>query len=280
MTATNPVKIAILQMNSGIDPADNVAQIESALEHAAHQGAAMLFTPEMALMLDRDGKRAARHIVSQEQSHWVNRLAEAARKNAIWLHIGSAAFSATHADKKVNRALVIDDKGTVRAHYDKIHLFDVDLPTGESWRESAAFEGGDEAIAIDTPWFRLGLSVCYDLRFPDLYRALTNAGATVLAIPAAFTVPTGIAHWHILMRARAIEAGCYVIAAAQTGAHEDGRTTYGHSLVVDPWGEIVLDMGEAPGLGFATIDPAKIMDVRARLPALQHRRVIGDVIVR
>lgn len=271
------VKIATLQMTSGIDPAANVDTIISAMAAASAQSAAMLFTPEMALMLDRDGPRAAKHIEPEATSKWVQKLAEAARANGIWLHIGSAAFAGNDPHKKVNRALVIDDQGVIRARYDKIHLFDVDLPTGESWRESASFEGGTEAVAVDTPWFRLGLSVCYDLRFPDLYRALSNAGAEVLAIPAAFTVPTGGAHWHVLQRARAIEAGVYVVATAQTGSHEDGRATYGHTLVIDPWGEILLDMGEAPGLGFATIDPARISDVRSRLPAINHRRPIGDV---
>lgn len=271
------VKIAILQMTSGIDPRENVDAILSAMKEASGQDAAMLFTPEMALMLDRDGARAAVHIEQETESQWVQKLADGAREHRIWLHIGSAAFAGASSDKKVNRALVIDDQGVIRARYDKIHLFDVDLPTGESWRESASFEGGSEAVAVDTPWFRLGLSVCYDLRFPDLYRALSNAGADVLAIPAAFTVPTGSAHWHIMQRARAIEAGAYVIAAAQVGTHEDGRATYGHSLVIDPWGEILLDMQDEPGLGFATIDPARIADVRMRLPAINHRRPIGDV---
>ena len=276
MADKEAVKIALLQMTSGIDPAANVDAIIAAMKEATTQDAAILFTPEMALMLDRNGKRAAAHIETEENSQWVQKLTKAARSHNIWLHLGSAAFAGMSAGKKVNRALVIDNQGVIRARYDKIHLFDVDLPTGESWRESANFEGGSEAIAVDTPWFRLGLSVCYDLRFPDLYRALTNAGADVLAIPAAFTVPTGSAHWHILQRARAIEAGAYVVAAAQTGTHEDGRVTYGHSLVIDPWGEVLLDMGDAPGLGFATIDPARIKDVRSKLPTIRHRRPIGD----
>lgn len=285
MTGKEAVKIALLQMTSGIDPAVNCAAIIAAMKEASAEGAVMLFTPEMALMLDRDGARAAGHIEPESGSLWVKQLAEAARTYGIWLHIGSAAFASENSSteaksKKVNRALVIDDQGVIRARYDKIHLFDVDLPTGESWRESASFAGGTEAVAVDTPWFRLGLSVCYDLRFPDLYRALTDEGAEVLAIPAAFTVPTGIAHWHILQRARAIEAGVYVISAAQGGTHEDGRATYGHSLIIDPWGEVLLDMANRPGLGFATIDPARINDVRSRLPALRHRRPIGTVSVR
>ena len=158
-----------------------------------------------------------------------------------------------------------------------MHLFDVDLPTGESWRESAAYAPGEGAVVVDTPAGALGLSICYDLRFPALYAALAEAGAELLAIPAAFTRPTGAAHWHALMRARAIENGCFVAAAAQAGAHEDGRSTYGHGLVVGPWGDVLLDMGEARGLGFAEIDLAQVADVRARIPVLVHRRSIPPV---
>jgi predicted amidohydrolase len=165
----------------------------------------------------------------------------------------------------------------VRARYDKIHLFDVDLATGESWRESAVYARGQRAVAAETPWGKLGLSICYDIRFPDLYRTLTDAGAAILAIPAAFTVPTGQAHWHVLLRARAIEAGVFVIAAAQAGRHEDGRETFGHSLAVGPWGEVLLDMGEAPGLGFVDLDLAQVAEVRSRVPALDHRRPIPSV---
>ena len=170
---------------------------------------------------------------------------------------------------------MIDAAGDIRARYDKMHLFDVDLPTGESWRESAAYAPGEGSVVVETPWGRLGLSICYDIRFPDLYRSLSDAGATMLAVPAAFTVPTGAAHWHVLLRARAIEAGAFVIAAAQSGTHEDGRATYGHSLVVDPWGEVLLDMAEAEGIACVEIDPARVADVRARIPALNHRRPIA-----
>jgi predicted amidohydrolase len=157
-----------------------------------------------------------------------------------------------------------------------MHLFDVDLATGESWRESAVYRGGSRAVTVGTPLGRLGLSICYDLRFSDLYRALTDAGATILSVPAAFTVPTGEAHWHVLLRARAIEAGVFVVAAAQSGSHEDGRKTYGHSLVVDPWGHILLDMATEPGLGFAELDLDRVRDVRSRIPAIDHRRKVGE----
>lgn len=275
---TAPFIIAILQMTSGIDPQQNCAQLCDALNEASNGGAKMLFAPEMCLLLDRDRERSGRYLTKESDSPFIPTLQSAARETGVWLHLGSAPFITDNDPKKrVNRSIIIDDQGSIRARYDKIHLFDVDLTTGESWRESSVFDGGQQPVAVDTPWGRLGLSICYDLRFPDLYRALTNAGAMMLAIPAAFTVTTGEAHWHILQQARAIEAGVFVIAAAQCGTHQDGRSTYGHSLVVDPWGDILLDMGSEPGLGFATIDPAVIDKVRASVPALANRRVIGEV---
>ncbi|MFP5456695.1 MAG: carbon-nitrogen hydrolase family protein, partial [Alphaproteobacteria bacterium] len=202
---------------------------------------------------------------------------DAAREHGLWVHLGSLALKGGSDGRLVNRGFVIDDNGAIRARYDKIHLFDVDLPTGESWRESAAYAPGERSVIATTPWARIGLSICYDMRFPDLYRALSDAGAELLSVPAAFTVPTGKAHWHVLLRARAVEAGAFVIAAGQSGRHEDGRSTFGHSLVVDPWGEVLLDMGEEEGVGFADIDLARLVDVRARVPALRHRRPIGAV---
>ena len=182
------------------------------------------------------------------------------------------------ADKFVNRAFVIDNRGEIRARYDKIHLFDVDLPTGESWRESAVYDGGQRAVIVrDTPVGALGLTICYDVRFPALFERLSEAGSDVISVPAAFTVPTGRAHWEILLRARAIEAGLFIVAAAQSGAHEDGRQTYGHSLVVDPWGEVLLDAGGENGVRFAEIDLGRIAEVRSRVPALSHRRTIAPV---
>jgi predicted amidohydrolase len=200
---------------------------------------------------------------------------DAAAWAGLWVHLGSLAVR--EGERWVNRGFVIDGDGVIRARYDKLHLFDVDLPTGESWRESAAYAPGTAAIIVDTPVGRLGLSICYDLRFPDLYRALSDAGATVLSVPSAFTRPTGAAHWHVLLRARAIEAGCFVLAAAQAGEHADGRATYGHSLTVDPWGEVLLDMGEVAGLRFVELDAARVAEVRARVPALAHRRPIPPV---
>jgi predicted amidohydrolase len=203
---------------------------------------------------------------------------DAAHRHGIWLHIGSLAVLSDDG-KVANRGLVVDREGAVRARYDKIHLFDVDLPTGESWRESNVYSPGKGVVLVNgTPVGKLGLTICYDLRFPGLFARLAEAGADLISVPAAFTVPTGRAHWHVLLRARAIEAGLFVAAAAQVGSHEDGRQTYGHSLVADPWGEVLLDMGEQPGIGFAEIDLKRISDVRARIPALSHRRPIPDAI--
>lgn len=272
------MRIAILQSCTGIDPVKSAGVLTDAIAEAAAGGADMLFTPEMSGMLDRDRKRGATQLRGEADDPVLAAVRDAAAKAGLWVHLGSLALKGEEEGARLaNRGFVIDDLGAVRARYDKIHLFDVDLATGESWRESAAYAPGADAVAVDTPWGRLGLSICYDIRFPDLYRALSNAGADMMAIPAAFTVPTGKAHWHVLLRARAIESGCWIIAAAQAGRHEDGRETFGHSLVVDPWGEIVLDMSDIQGLGYADIDPARVAEVRSRIPALDHRRTISNV---
>jgi predicted amidohydrolase len=267
-------RIALYQARTGIDPAANARALVAAVEEAAAGGAAMLFTPEMSGLLDRDRERAAASLRAEAEDPVLAAVREAAARAGIWVHLGSLAIRGESGGKLRNRGYLIAASGDVRARYDKIHLFDVDLATGESWRESALYAPGGQAVAAASPAGLLGLSICYDLRFPDLYRALTDAGAQVLAVPAAFTVPTGRAHWHVLLRARAIEAGVHVVAAAQSGRHEDGRETYGHSLVVGPWGEVLLDMGEETGVGFAEVDPAATEAVRARLPALAHRRPI------
>ncbi|GAA3717114.1 carbon-nitrogen hydrolase family protein [Sphingomonas cynarae] len=263
-------------MTAGIDPAANAATIAAAIAGTQEQGGAMLFTPEMSGLIDRDRTRAAATIVGENADRVLAATREAAARHGIWVHLGSLAVKREDG-RYANRAFVIDASGDIRARYDKLHLFDVDLPSGESWRESASYAAGEAAVIVDTPVGRVGLSICYDLRFPDLYRSLSDAGATVLAVPAAFTRPTGAAHWHVLLRARAIEAGAFVVAAAQTGTHEDGRATYGHSLAVDPWGAVMLDMGEAPGLAVVDLDPARPDEVRARIPALRHRRPIPPV---
>jgi predicted amidohydrolase len=273
------MRVAVLQMTSGIDPAANAAALVSGLEAAAAGGAAIAFTPEMTGLLDRDRKRASATIVGEADDIVLAAAHEAAARLGLWVQLGSLALRPGGDETRyVNRGFLIDDKGTIRVHYDKLHLFDVDLATGESWRESSAYAPGTGAVVAESPAGKLGLSICYDMRFPDLYRALSDAGAEILAVPAAFTVPTGQAHWHVLLRARAIEAACFVIAAAQVGIHEDGRATYGHSLVIDPWGEVLLDMGDAPGVGFAEIDLDRLRDIRARIPALKHRRAIPEVV--
>ena len=267
------MKLALFQAQTGIDPAANAAELVSRVEEAAAGGATMLFTPEMSGLLDRDRERSAAHLTTEAEDPVLAAVRGAARAKGIWVHLGSLALRQAGSEKLVNRGFVIDDRGEIRARYDKMHLFDVDLPTGESWRESAAYQGGERPVLVETPLGSLGLSICYDLRFAGLYASLSDAGATLFSVPAAFTVPTGEAHWHVLLRARAIEAGAFVVAAAQVGHHEDGRVTYGHSLVVDPWGEILLDLGgEEPGIGFADIDLAAVEEVRRRLPAIRHRR--------
>jgi predicted amidohydrolase len=271
-------KIAVLQPNTGIDPAANGERLVAAIGEAARGGATMLFTPEMSGLLDRDTQRASGNLREENEDRVLAACREAARENDIWVHLGSLAVL-TGDGKVANRGFVIDRTGRVQARYDKIHLFDVDLPTGESWRESAVYRAGERAVVVNgTPVGKLGLTICYDLRFPMLFARIAEADADVIAVPAAFTVPTGKAHWHTLLRARAIEAGLYVVAAAQVGRHEDGRSTFGHSLVVDPWGDVLLDMGDEVGLGFADIDLSRISEVRSRIPALNHRRPIPDVV--
>ena len=271
-------RAAVLQMTSGIDPEANARTIVAAVAEASAGGAAMLFTPEMSGLLDRQRERGGRNIHREDDDRVLAAVRDAAAKAGIWVALGSLAIDRGDAradgGKWANRSFVIDAAGAVVARYDKIHMFDVDLATGESWRESNAYAAGDEVVTVETPLGRLGLAICYDLRFPALFEALGRARCDVVAIPAAFTVPTGAAHWHVLQRARAIEASAYVVSAAQAGRHEDGRSTYGHSLVVDPWGDVVLDIDGAAGLGFAELDPARIAEVRAQLPSLANRRAI------
>ena len=271
-------RIALFQSNTGIDAAANGKALGDAIGDAAAGGAEMLFTPEMSGMLDRDTARAAKNLRHEDEDEVLAACRQAAERHRIWLHIGSLAVLVDEG-KVANRGFVIDREGNIRARYDKIHLFDVDLPTGESWRESNVYSAGAGVVLVNgTPIGKLGLTICYDLRFPGLFARLAEADADVISVPAAFTVPTGRAHWHVLLRARAIEAGLFVVAAAQVGRHEDGRQTFGHSLVIDPWGEVLLDMGEDKGVGFADVDLARISDVRSRIPALNHRRPIPDAV--
>ena len=271
------VRLALFQSRSGIDPAANAARLVDAVREAAAGGAAMLFTPEMSGMLDRDRTRALGKARSEDDDIVLAAVRDAARECGLWVHLGSLALKGDD-DRLVNRGFVIDAAGAVRGRYDKIHLFDVDLPTGESWRESAMYRAGSQSVVVrDTPVGTLGLTICYDLRFPALFQRLSEAGADLIAVPAAFTVPTGQAHWHVLLRARAIESACFMVAAAQAGHHEDGRDTYGHSLVANPWGEVLAEAADDTGVTFADIDFAAVAEVRGRIPVIAHRRPIGPV---
>jgi predicted amidohydrolase len=264
-------------MTTGVDPAANAAALVDAVRQAKAGGGAMLFTPEMSGLLDRDRKRAATSIVREEDDPVLAAVREAAAREGLWVALGSLAVRRENDERYANRTFVIDDAGAIVARYDKMHMFDVDLATGESWRESGAYAPGDAVATVETPLGRLGLAICYDIRFPALFEALGRAQCDVIAIPAAFTVSTGQAHWHLLQRARAVEASAYVLSAAQVGQHEDGRTTYGHSLAVDPWGEVLLDMGgDAPGVAFVEVDLQRIAEVRGQLPSLANRRILPN----
>lgn len=269
------MKIALCQTNSGISPTDNADMLTRMIATAALGGAAVIFTPEMSGLLDRNRQRAKSHLTSEAHDVVLAAMRDAARHHAISIVLGSLALAGESADGRlVNRCFFIDSSGDIRARYDKLHLFDVTLAGGENWRESASYVPGDKAVLVDTPSAKIGLSICYDLRFPALYAALSAGGAQLLSIPAAFTVPTGEAHWHVLMRARAIENAAFVVAAAQCGHHQDGRSTYGHSLVIDPWGRVLLDMENEIGVGFADVDLAEVKNARAQIPVLDHRRYI------
>ena len=264
-------RVGLIQMRSGRTPAANLDAATKLIAEAKAGGADYVQTPEMTNILEarRDALMAA--IVPEHEDPSLAAFRQQARQHRLWLHIGSLALKAS-PDRAVNRGFLIDPHGGIAARYDKIHMFDVDLANGESYRESRSYAPGEHAVMADLPWGRLGVTICYDLRFPSLYRALAEAGSTFLAIPSSFTKQTGEAHWHILNRARAIENGCYVFAAAQGGHHENGRDTFGHSLVIDPWGRILAEGDVEPGVVMAEIDPAAAGTARARIPSLQHGR--------
>ena len=262
---------ALIQMRSGREAATNLAHAVRLVEEAKKRGADYVQTPEITNILEASRDRLFAGIVEEELDPTLATLREHARKLALYLHIGSLAIKVS-ADKAANRSFLIDPKGEIVARYDKIHMFDVDLANDENFRESRNYRAGEVAAVADLPWGRLGLTICYDLRFPSLYRALAEAGASYLSVPSAFTRQTGEAHWHVLIRARAIENGCYVLAAAQGGTHESGRETFGHSLIVDPWGRILAEGGTEPGIVWAKIDPAEVVAARERIPSLQHGR--------
>ena len=261
----------MIQMRSGLTPATNIDDAVRMIGEAKSAGAEYVLTPEMTNILVAKREQLFAAVVEEEVDASLATLRELARKLGVYIHIGSLAIKIS-PDRAANRSFLVDPKGNIAARYDKIHMFDVDLADGESYRESRNYRPGELAVLADLPWGRLGLTVCYDLRFPALYRALAEAGATMLAIPSAFTKQTGEAHWHVLVRTRAIENGCFVFAAAQGGKHENGRETYGHSLIVDPWGRILAEGGIEPGVVMAEIDPAEVANARARIPSLQHGR--------
>jgi predicted amidohydrolase len=271
MTTPATFTVGLVQMRSGLTPAANLETATKLIGEAKQNGADYVQTPEMTNIMDIKRERLFAAMVSEEEDASLVRFRELARKLGIYLHVGSLGIKIS-PDRAANRSFLIGRDGEILARYDKIHMFDVDLANGESYRESRSFRPGESAIVADLPWGRLGFTICYDLRFPALYRALAEAGASFISIPAAFTRQTGEAHWHILIRARAIENGCYVFAAAQGGMHENGRETFGHSLVVDPWGRIIAEGGTEPGVVMAKIDPAEVAAARGRVPSLQHGR--------
>jgi hypothetical protein len=264
-------KAAMIQMRSGLTPTANVDAAIKLIGEAKSAGAQYVQTPEMTNILAANAEQLFSRISNEESDLSLATFRELARKLGLYVHVGSLAIKLT-ADRAANRGFLIDPQGEIIARYDKIHMFDVDLAGGESYRESSRYRPGESAVVADLPWGRLGITICYDLRFPALYRALAETGAIMLAIPSAFTKQTGEAHWSVLMRARAIENGCFVMAAAQGGQHEHGRATYGHSLIVDPWGRILAEGAAEPGVIMGEIDPAEVAAARAKIPSLQHGR--------
>jgi len=262
---------AMVQMRTGLLPGPNLEQGIKLIREAARQGADYVQTPEVSNMMQLNRKALFEHLASEDDDQSLKAYRALAKELKIYLHIGSLALRFS-PERAVNRAFLIGPDGLVLASYDKIHMFDIDLPGGESYRESANYQPGETAVICELPWGRIGLTICYDLRFPALYRALAEAGASFLTVPSAFTRKTGEAHWHVLLRARAIETGCFVFAAAQAGLHENKRETYGHSLMVAPWGEILAEGGAEPGVCLAKIDPSKVEIARRAVPSLQHGR--------
>lgn len=266
-----PFTAAMVQMRTGLLPETNLAQGIKLIREAKDKGADYVLTPEVSNMMQENRKALFEHLATEKDDLSLKAYRELARELNIHLHIGSLALRAT-PERAVNRSFLIAPDGDILASYDKIHMFDIDLAGGESYRESANYQPGETAVITDLPWGRLGLTICYDVRFPALYRALAEAGAAFITVPAAFTRRTGEAHWHTLLRARAIENGCFIFAAAQGGTHENKRETFGHSLIIDPWGEILAEGGTEPGVVLAKIDPAKVDSVRKNIPSLQHGR--------
>jgi len=266
------MRVAALQMNSGTQPGPNLDQLEQLAGEAAGKGATYLLSPEVSVVFaeNREGLKAVAG--AWENNPDIARVGAIARRLGVHLHLGSLAVALPDG-RFANRSVLFRPDGAIAATYDKIHLFDATLPGLRNYRESETYAGGDAAVVTDAPGFRLGMTICYDVRFPALHRALAEAGAEVLAVPAAFTVPTGAAHWEVLLRARAIETGSWVIAAAQAGTHENGRATWGHSMIIDPWGRIVAELGgDGPGVAIAEIERSAVDEARGKVPALANAR--------
>ncbi|NQW09783.1 MAG: carbon-nitrogen hydrolase family protein [Alphaproteobacteria bacterium] len=270
--------VACVQTNATPDPLENIERVSPMIREAKARGANLITTPEIVGMLEP--KRALQFAKAKpEESHEVLAAFRGlAAELGVWLLIGSISIKLGE-DKLANRSFLLDDRGQIVARYDKIHMFDVQVGDGQTYRESNTYRSGEQAVLVDTPWGRMGMTICYDIRFPYLYRALAQAGAQMIFAPAAFTKVTGEAHWHVLQRARAIETGCFVVSAAQTGEHAEGRRTYGHSVIVDPWGRVLADAGEEVGVITAEIDLAEVAAARAKVPSLTHDRSVGDPVV-
>jgi deaminated glutathione amidase len=269
---------ACIQFTAGPDPEPNLHQVSELIRQARGAGADLIMTPEVSNFIE-SGRRRRDKARREADDPFLAGMRDLARETGAWILVGSLVIdpagepgAEAGEERLANRSFLIDAQGGVVARYDKIHMFDIDLPGGESYRESNAYRPGDRTVVVETPWGRLGMTVCYDVRFPHLYRALARAGADFLAVPSVFTVPTGTAHWHVLLRARAIENGCFMFAPAQWGEHAGGRRSYGHSLIVDPWGEVMADGGEETGIITAQIDPTRIAKARGMVPSLQHDR--------
>lgn len=266
-----PFRAACVTLCSGREPATNIEAASDLVRDAARDGAGFVCTPENTLLMESGGKHLFAAVKPEGDTPAVGDLAALAADLRIWLSVGSLAIKVSE-DKVANRSFLMGPDGRIHARYDKIHMFDVSLPNGESYLESKNYRPGSDAVLAQTGFGTVGLTVCYDLRFPNLYRMLAQAGAEYLTVPSAFTQVTGEAHWHVLLRARAIETGAFVFAAAQSGTHENGRKTYGHSLIIDPWGEVLVDGGVETGFVCADIDPAKVEEARSRIPSLTHDR--------
>src|SRR3954471_363742 len=274
MSADHTFTAAMVQMRTSLSPEASFKQAEALIREAAAQGADYVQTPEVSNLIQKNRKALFELLAPEEDDLSLKAYRELARELKIYLHVGSLALRAT-PERAANRSFLISPDGGILAAYDKIHMFDIELDGGESYRESANYQPGETAVISDLPWGRLGLTICYDVRFPALYRALAESGASFISVPSAFTRKTGEAHWHTLLRARAIETGCFVFAAAQCGLHENKRETFGHSLIIDPWGEILAEGGVEPGVFLARIDPSRVESVRQTIPSLQHGRRFG-----